>query len=387
MTTVLVTGATGFIGGAALAQGLSGGLADRWVCLVRGTDQAQAEQRLFGNLARFMGPEDARHALAHRVAVIPADLAGLGSIDSNELDEVTHVLHLAADTSFRARGNCHLVNVGGTQALASRARRMKKLSRFVYGGTAMICGANPPPLVVETDYPSSSAEHLVSYTSSKVDAERMLRTEFGDLPVIVARPSIVTGHSVLGCRPSGSIFWMFRAGDRLRLVAGDVAGGIDVVPVDWAADILLGLLLKSTLSHDVYHLSAGVARCTSWNELAGAFQRCDPAGGPRLYNEFRSGDRQLLRTRFERAFGLDSALQTAMMRAMRAYYEFCALGVVFSNDRLVSEGFPLPPALPSYLGTCLAQPAGLSIIEQFADDVGMFDATGEALLRARPAAA
>ncbi|MFX6304015.1 hypothetical protein ABTF83_20105, partial [Acinetobacter baumannii] len=80
----------------------------------------------------------------------------------------------------------------------------------------------------------------------------------------------------------------------------------------------------------------------------GAFQRCDPAGGPRLYNEFRSGDRQLLRTRFERAFGLDSALQTAMMRAMRAYYEFCALGVVFSNDRLVSEGFPLPPALPSY---------------------------------------
>ncbi|MBN9527135.1 MAG: SDR family oxidoreductase [Alphaproteobacteria bacterium] len=386
MTTVLVTGATGFIGGAALAQGLSGGLADRWLCLVRAPDLGQAEQRLFGNLARFMGAEDARQALADRVTVIPADLAGLASIESAELDDVTHILHLAADTSFRARGNCHLVNVGGTRALASRARRMRKLSRFVYGGTAMICGANPPPLVVESDYPSSSVEHLVSYTSSKVEAERMLRTEFGDLPIVVARPSIVTGHSVLGCRPSGSIFWMFRAGDRLRLVSGDIAGGIDVVPVDWAADMMLGLLFKPMLAYDVYHLSAGVARCTSWNELAGAFQRCDAAGGPRRYTEFKSGDRQLLRTRFERAFGLDTALQTAMMRAMRAYYEFGALGVVFSNDRLVSEGFRLPPSLPSYLDTCLAQPAGLSIIDQFADDVGMFDAAGETLLRVRPAA-
>jgi nucleoside-diphosphate-sugar epimerase len=387
MTTVLVTGATGFIGGAALAQGLSAGLADRWLCLVRGGDPAQAKQRLFGNLAKFMGVQDARHAIDHRVTVVAGDLADLDSIACDELDDVTHVLHLAADTSFRARGNCHLVNVGGTRALASRARRMNKLARFVYGGTAMICGAKPPPLVVETDYPSSAAEHLVAYTSSKVDAERMLRTEFGDLPVVVARPSIVTGHSVLGCRPSGSIFWMFRAGDRLRLVAGDLAGGIDVVPVDWAADILLGLLFKSTLSHDVYHLSAGVARCTSWNELAGAFQRCDPAGGPRLYDEFGSGDRQLLRARFARTFGLDTALQTAMMRAMRAYYEFCALGVVFSNDRLVSEGFRLPPSLPSYLDTCLAQPAGLSIIDQFADDVGMFDAAGEISPRPRPVAA
>lgn len=34
----------------------------------------------------------------------------------------------------------------------------------------------------------------------------------------------------LGCIP-GSIFWMFHADDRLRLVVGDLTGGIDVVPL------------------------------------------------------------------------------------------------------------------------------------------------------------
>lgn len=372
MTTVLLTGATGFIGGATLAHGLSQDPDWHWICLVRGKGEEQARVRLAENLGRFMGADAARKAI-RRVEIVVGDITDPASLEDGRLDAVTHILHLAADTSFRAQELCHLINVEGTRALAMRARRMPHLQRFLYGGTAMICGRNPPPVVRESDAPAEAAQHLVPYTRTKVAAETMLRHEFADLPVVMVRPSIVTGHRTLGCMPSSSIFWMFRAGDRLRLVTGELAGGIDVVPVDWTAEVLVGLLAKPTLAHDVYHLSAGEAKRTSWDSLAAAFERCDPQGGPRRYSRFDDGDWKTLRARFQAVFGLDQPIKLAMLRAMRAYYQFSTLGVVFANERLTAEGFSLPPTLSDYLPACLSAPANLSVLDQFADDLGMFD--------------
>lgn len=372
MTTVLLTGATGFIGGATLAHGLSHDPDWRWICLVRSKGEPEAAARLVENLARFMGADAARTAI-QRVGIVVGDITDPASLEDRRLDAVTHILHLAADTSFRAQEHCHRVNVEGTRALAARARRMPHLHRFLYGGTAMICGRNPPPVVRESDAPADATQHLVPYTRTKVAAEAMLRHEFPDLPVIMVRPSIVTGHRTLGCIPSSSIFWMFRAGDRLRLVAGDLTGGIDVVPVDWTAEVLVGLMAKPTLAHDVYHLSAGEAKRTTWVGLATAFERCDPHGGLRCYSRFDDGDWKTLRARFQAVFGLDRPIEVAMLRAMRAYYQFSTLGVVFANERLTAEGFALPPSLSDYLHACLSAPANLSILDQFADDLGMFD--------------
>ncbi|QCG89051.1 SDR family oxidoreductase [Azospirillum sp. TSH100] len=389
MTTVLLTGATGFIGGAALAYGLSRDPDIRWICLVRGNGMAQARTRLLENLVRFLGAEAAREAIL-RVEIVVGDITVPASLEDRRLDAVTHILHLAADTSFRAQEHCHLVNVEGTRALAARAGRMPHLQRFLYGGTAMICGGNPPPLVRESDAPAEAAQHLVPYTRTKVAAETMLRHEFADLPVVMVRPSIVTGHRTLGCIPSSSIFWMFRAGDRLRLVAGELAGGIDVVPVDWTAEVLVGLLTKPALAYDVYHLSAGEAKRTTWDSLAAAFERCDPQGSPRRYGRFDDGDWKTLRSRFQAVFGLDQPIKVAMLRAMRAYYQFSTLGVAFDNRRLTDEGFALPPTLSDYLPVCLSAPANLSILDQFADDLGMFDGAPmvqENLVQAKPVAA
>ncbi|KAA0595397.1 nucleoside-diphosphate-sugar epimerase [Azospirillum lipoferum] len=382
MTTVLLTGATGFIGGAVLAHGLGSHPEarpeTRWICLVRGSNAARARARLLENLSRFMAAEAAREAIG-RVEIVVGDITAPPSLEDRRLDAVTHILHLAADTSFRAQEHCHRVNVEGTRALAERARRMPNLCRFLYGGTAMICGGNPPPLVREADAPAPAAEHIVPYTRTKAATEAMLRHEFADLPAVMVRPSIVTGHRTLGCIPSSSIFWMFRAGDRLRLVAGDLDGGIDVVPVDWTAEVLVGLMLKPELAYDSYHLSAGLRKRTRWSDLAAAFERCDPQGGPRDYSRFDAGDWKILRARFEMAFGLGGPLQLAMLRAMRSYYQFSTLGVAFDNDRLAAEGFALPPTLAEYLPACLSAPSGLSIIDQFADDLGMFDGVPESL--------
>ena len=90
----------------------------------------------------------------------------------------------------------------------------------------------------------------------KAEAERLLSEQFADLPVVVARPSIVVGHTELGCKPSGSIFWVLRAVEALRFITWDLENRIDVVPVDWAADALTHLLFAPRLKHNRYHVSA-----------------------------------------------------------------------------------------------------------------------------------
>ncbi|MDI7066993.1 SDR family oxidoreductase, partial [Klebsiella pneumoniae] len=48
------------------------------------------------------------------------------------------------------------------------------------------------------------------YTQCKREDERLLRSTYPNLPLVVVRPSIVVGHTVLGTLPSASIFWVFR---------------------------------------------------------------------------------------------------------------------------------------------------------------------------------
>ncbi len=374
MARILLTGATGFLGGAVLHHGLSRRDGTEWVCLVRCADVEQGYQRIAARLSRFTDLFTA-HRLARQVTIVPGDFTRADQDADPRLDDVTHVLHLAADTSYRGEERVFRTNHLGTLALARRARLMPKLRRFLHVGTAMSCGADAPTLVHEAA-PRPEDRHLVAYTASKAAAETSLAAEFADLPLVVARPSIVVGHSTLGAGPSSSILWLVRAADRLRLLPTETRTGIDIVPVDWAAGALLALLRKPDLAHPLYHVSAGEGSLTRWPDLFRAFEAADPEGGPRLVDRFDFADRAALRERFAATFGLDTALKHAMLRATRAYYMFCALDFTFANDRLLAEGIAEPPSLPDYLGPCLANSA--DIVEQFVDDLEMFTASATA---------
>ena len=130
---------------------------------------------------------------------------------------VKHVLHVAASTSFGNSRAIRTTDVGGALSVA-KAMRGRDLERFVYTGTTAICGASPKPVIHEDDYPSERAAHLVAYTRSKAEADRQLAEQFADLPLVLARPSIVVGHTELGCKPSGSIFWVLRAVEVPRFI-------------------------------------------------------------------------------------------------------------------------------------------------------------------------
>ncbi len=358
---LFLTGVTGFLGGAFLSQLTESSFAERIVCLVRAEDQETAEERVRRSLARF-SPGGLRQ-LPRNVVVLRGDLLSTDWHDARELQGTTHVLHLAASTSFGNERGIRKANVEGALSVAT-AMRSQRLERYVHTGTASICGALPPRVVREDDYPDEGATHLVAYTRSKAEAERLLLERYADLPIVIARPSIVVGHTTLGCKPSGSIFWVLRAIEALRFITWDPRNRVDVVPVDWAAGALQHLVFAPSLKYRRYHISAGSGSSIRWEELAAESARL--FGGP-ARNRYEVGDLSQLSPRRVMAATRD-VHPRYLLRALGLYYRFCALDLVFDNSRLLKEGVLAPPPFTDYMRVCLDSSTA-SIFEQMRIDL------------------
>lgn len=344
---LLVTGATGFVGLEVITQLAEAGVSA--TLLIRAVDEHHAWDKLYERLCKFHDPKQAR-AIADTHDIIVGDLERLP-----ELPEFDTVLHLAADTSYWSVEQARRVNVTGSMALAQATSSAK---RFVYCSAAMVCGDSPPHVVMEDDELDPTG-HLVHYTATKLDAERQLHELLGD-KLVIARPSVVFGHSELGMKPSGSIFWAVRAITRLGAVPSDAKNlYLDAVSVDWVACMLCVLAMRPALKHKVYHLSAGRG-ATNISQLFAAMGEPEPqVVYPKRYRE--------LRERFKRVVDSPSAL---MWAAASKYYEFLALNVVFDNQHVLDEALPAPEPLlelvPKYLDT------SPSIRAQFLDEQEIF---------------
>jgi len=247
-------------------------------------------------------------------------------------------------------------------------RRVPTLERFVYVSTAYICGADPPPVVHEDDYPRADVRHLAEYTASKAECEMLLERTAPELPLVIARPSVVVGHTRLGCLPSASIFWYYRTLDLLRRAPVALQARKDIVPVDYTAKALALLLWKPNLRFRRYHISAGESSSVSWQEMAAEFARWH---GERPDNRFRVVDfATVLQERGRLRERLGPGDEERLLQAMEQYWRFSACGVeVFDNQRLLDEGMPKPPRFTDYLHICAAGPGRRSIYEQMLDDV------------------
>lgn len=362
--TILVTGATGFIGGATVARLLQAGPAGRVLLLVRGSTDAESADRVRRSLARFADPA---HLDFARCEILRADLTDAATLADPRLDGVTHVLHLASNTSFRSVRGVRHTNILGTLALAHRLRRAPGLRRFLYVGTAYLCGAEPPCVVREDDFPRPCLRHLVEYTSSKAECELLLEATAPELPLVVARPSVVIGHTRLGVRPSASLWWFYRTSCLLRRSSCPLAAKDDVVPVDYVAEALLFLLFKPELVHRRYHVSSGKVSAVMWHEIAAAFAA---AAGEVRDDPWREVDFGTLVVERGRMAGLlGPGDEGHMLAALELYYRFGKLGLsYFDNTRLLAEGMPPPPRFTDYLGACVATSADRSVYEQMRDD-------------------
>ena len=364
-TALLITGATGFLGGAIMAKIIFSDDWDSALFLVRAATPEAGVERLAENLRNFGLGETSIQRLKPS-QVICGDLADVPSFaDDVRLGLVDVVINCAAVASFAKHPLIWPVNTVGTVAFAQAVHRHGRLRRFLQVGTAMAVGPRAENPIYETFETAEDVKHLVDYTASKLEGERMLRGIPG-LPLIVARPSIIVGHTQLGCRASGSIYWVFRMGLKMGAFTCDFDERIDVIPVDYAAEALQMLALKSMLKHELYHISAGP-------EAACSFREIDIAIAPALDRppivEYRKLDYEgfsAMQMEFKDIFG--PCNRRLMLRAIKLYGAFAGLGMLFDNQRLLAEGMSQPPRFDDYAYLCEDSSRGISIPEQMVTD-------------------
>ena len=284
--TVLLTGATGFLGMELLVRLLERG-EDELIVLVRARDEAAATERLQAVLRRLY---DETPLAAERVRALPADVSlprlGLSATHRREvLSRTSSIVHCAASIAFdlpleQARN----VNAGGAARVLELAHELNgtgRLRRVVHVSTAYVCGRHRG-VFGERDAPGASASFRNSYERSKADGERVVATAGAGLPLAVARPSIVVGDSRCGWTPSFNVvYWPLQAFARglIDEVPADPDGTLDIVPIDYVADGILALHDEDELTGTI-NLVAGERAVSNRRLLELAAARFDRAEAP-----------------------------------------------------------------------------------------------------------
>jgi thioester reductase-like protein len=256
--SVLVTGATGFLGMEVLARLLETPDTEI-VALVRAADREQAARRIDTVLAQLY--DAPRSDAAARILALPGDVSapdlGLSARDRRTLvGAATSIVHCAASISFDLPlEEARVINTDGTRRMLTLAGEIRDLRRMVHVSTAYVGGRHAGTFG-EEDL-DVGQEFRNSYEQSKFEAE--IEVMASDLPLVIARPSIVVGDRYSGWTPAFNvIYWPLRAFARGMLdeVPANPDGVVDVVPVDYVADALVHLLLRDESSGAV-NLVAG----------------------------------------------------------------------------------------------------------------------------------
>ncbi|MFI9400871.1 amino acid adenylation domain-containing protein [Nocardia sp. NPDC052316] len=259
--TILLTGATGFLGAFLLAALLE--RTDYQVyCLVRADDDAAARRRIEACCARY--GLDA--PTANRVTAIAGDLAlprlALSPTRYQQLaDTVDVIVHNGARVHhFEPYAQLRPANVEGTERiLRLAATGTTKPVHFISSiDTAFAADGNPPILRADRRVAATSLPHN-GYVASKWVAEGLVyAAAHRGVPVTVYRPGRIGGHSVTGvCGPDDAFWSLIRAMVVLEAVPDEsyAASTLDLVPVDWVAAVVTHLVAHPTTA-STYHLTS-----------------------------------------------------------------------------------------------------------------------------------
>jgi thioester reductase-like protein len=263
---ILLTGATGLVGGDLLPRLLTEAPASEVVCLVRArNDEALAQRR-----EALLGHARVPQAAAARVRVVRGDACepdlGLGSTRAELASRVRSVVHAAASTRFDLELEAaRRTNVAGCRHVLEFARAAG--ARLHHVSTAYVAGARSGVLHVR-DAATNVGFHN-SYETSKWEAESELLAA-PDVRTTVYRPSIIVGDSRNGRTPHFRVLyepfkWVIYGKTSVLPCRPDVR--LDVVPVDYVCDAIVALGSGASSVGAVYHLSAGPERSSSIAEL------------------------------------------------------------------------------------------------------------------------
>jgi myxalamid-type nonribosomal peptide synthetase MxaA len=258
--TVLLTGATGFLGSHLLAELLDRTPA-RVLCLVRAVDEEQGRHALRQALERY---GLWREQFEGRIVPLPGDLA-LPRLDLSraafaELAEaVDAVYHCGAQVNYAyPYETLRAANVEGTReilrlAVQGRPKALHHVSSLSVLEGSRRGGAGALP---EEPLPADAQGIAGGYRQSKWAAERLVQTaaERG-VPAVIYRPGWITGSRRTGAANPADFL--------IRLIVGSLQAGLVPelgpveacpTPVDWVGAAIVRLSLDRRSLGGVFHL-------------------------------------------------------------------------------------------------------------------------------------
>jgi myxalamid-type nonribosomal peptide synthetase MxaA len=255
---VLLTGATGFLGGYLLRE-----LLDRTravvYCVVRAPNPEQGTRRLREVLAeRGLWAAE----FAGRVVAVPGDLTqprlGLSEAEFTSLAErLDGIYHNGALVNFLARYSAlRATNVQGTVELLRLACHRRPMPMHAVSSFSVVplfeyldAGLVPEMDDLDPDRPVQGG-----YVQSKWVAEKLVHAARDrGLPVTVHRPGYVAGHSRTGFSNLDDLVCRFLKSCVVGQVAPALDMEVDITPVDYVAAAVVHLSLRSdSLGHAFY---------------------------------------------------------------------------------------------------------------------------------------
>jgi len=268
---LLLTGATGFVGGGLLKRLLAKRPELRVVAVVRRPDQVAAM---------------AEHP---RVSAILGDLTradlGLDRAARQGLERsITAILHCAAVTQFGLPlETARAVNTAGTRHVLELARECRALAKLAYVSTVYVAGRTPGA-IAEAPTPGSVDGFCNTYQQSKREAEALVLDAMAEVPAAIYRLSSIVGDSRTGrVEQFNHVHQLMRLFPQniLPIIPGDPAAPVDLVASDWAIPALTHLFDQRFVAGDIAQICAGSDASLTVRELielTGRVYECHPLG-------------------------------------------------------------------------------------------------------------
>ncbi|MGW0768604.1 SDR family oxidoreductase [Streptomyces sp. NPDC002676] len=197
MTTRLLTGATGFVGGAIVLE-LLDKTDEPVIALVRGKDDAEATSRLHDvltGMADGYGRSDLRPEILRRTKAVHGDMTADGcGVDLTVLPAVDEVWHCAASLRYEEeyRTEIEEQNVQGTANVLDLARKLGART-FNHVSTAYVAGSSTGRIAEGPVTDQSLANNC--YEQTKMQGEALVAEAAEHMRVRIMRPTVVIGHS------------------------------------------------------------------------------------------------------------------------------------------------------------------------------------------------
>jgi long-chain acyl-CoA synthetase len=267
-STVLITGATGFLG-TEITKRLLKNTNHQIIVLVRGIDPLNRLSRAWWEYPELIDGIDRR--IHVYLGDITKEQFDLDEKDYKKLTHsVTHIIHTAADLRLNAPlielRKTNVEGTGNVLKLAYHIHIDHGLKRFSHISTAYVAGAREGS--ISEDSLTDDYGFRNNYEKTKFESELLVKNS--NLPVSIFRPGMIVGDSQSGYIKTFNTLYaplkLYLTGkQRILPVKSNVK--INLVPIDYVVDCVIRLTFNKDAEGLTFHLTAPVNSQPTVDEL------------------------------------------------------------------------------------------------------------------------